>query len=155
MRYLILFFLLFIVSINSNAQNIRVVNAATKEPVENVLVISKKYTTQTNSDGWVSLENIGKNEPLLFQHSSYLKITTTREKIEARGNIVELTEAPIRIDEIVISANRWEQIKTEIPFKIQNISSSDILHVQPQTTADMLGSKGGVFIQKSQMGGGS
>jgi len=154
-RYLILFFLLFIFSINSNAQNIRVVNAITKKPVENVLVISKKYTTQTNAQGLVSLENIEKTEPLLFQHSSFLKVTTTLEKTEGQGNIVELTEAPIRIDEVVISASRWEQVKSEIPFKIQNISSSDILHAQPQTTADMLGSKGGVFIQKSQMGGGS
>jgi hemoglobin/transferrin/lactoferrin receptor protein len=154
-RYLILFFLLFIVSISNNAQNIRVVNAATKEPVENVLVISKKYTTQTNSDGWVSLENIGKKETLLFQHSSFFKKTTTLEKVESQGNIVELTEAPIRIEEIVISATRWEQVKTEVPFKIQNINSTDILHVQPQTSADLLGRKGGVFIQKSQMGGGS
>ncbi len=155
MKYSILLFLLSVVTFNSNAQNIRVVNASTREPVENVLVISKSFTTQTNADGWVNPENIGKNEPLLFQHSSFLKITTTLEKIEAAGNIVELTEAPIRIDEIVISANRWEQIRTEIPFQIQNISSTDILHAQPQTTADMLGSKGGVFIQKSQMGGGS
>ncbi|MGC9355677.1 MAG: TonB-dependent receptor plug domain-containing protein, partial [Mariniphaga sp.] len=155
MRNLVLFFLLFIVSFSSNAQNIRVVNAATKEPVENVLVISKKYTTQTNAEGWVNLENIGRAEPLLFQHSSFLKITTTLEKIEASGSIVELTEAPIRIDEVVISASRWEQVKTEIPFKIQKISSTDILYAQPQTTADMLGSEGGVFIQKSQMGGGS
>ncbi len=154
-KYLILFFLLFVVTLSSSAQNIIVINAATKEPVENVLVISKKYTTQTNAKGLVSLENIGKNEPLFFQHSSFLKVTTTLEKIEAAGNIVELSEAPIRIDEVVISANRWEQVKTEIPFKIQNISSTDILHVQPQTTADMLESKGGVFIQKSQMGGGS
>jgi hemoglobin/transferrin/lactoferrin receptor protein len=154
-RYLILIFLPFFVFITSNAQNIRVVNAATQKPVENVLVISKKYTSQTNAQGLVSLENIGKNETLLFQHSSFLKITTTLEKIKARGNVVELSEAPIKIDEVVVSASRWEQVKTEIPLKIQNISSSDILHAQPQTTADMLGSKGGVFIQKSQMGGGS
>jgi len=154
-KYSILLFLLSVVTFYSTAQNIRVVNAATREPVENVLVISKKYTTQTNAHGLASLENIGKNETLLFQHSSFLKITTTLEKIEAAGNIVELSEAPIRIDEVVISASRWEQIRTEIPFKIQNISSTDVLHAQPQTTADMLGSKGGVFIQKSQMGGGS
>lgn len=155
MRNPILFFLLFVVSVNSNAQNIRVVNSATREPVENVLVISKKYTTQTNAEGWVNLKNIGKDETLLFQHSSFLKITTTLEKIEGWGNIVELTEAPIKIDEVVISANRWEQSKTEIPLKIQNISLADISRIQPQTTADMLGNSGGVFIQKSQLGGGS
>lgn len=155
MKYSILLFLLSVVTFNSNAQNIRVVHGATREPVENVLVITKNFTTQTNAEGWVNLGNIGKNEPLLFQHSSFLKITTTLEKIEDRENIVELTEAPIRIDEVVISASRWEQTRAEIPFQIQNISSSDILIFQPQTTADMLGSKGGIFIQKSQMGGGS
>jgi len=154
-KYSILYFLLSVVTFNSFAQNIRVVHAATKKPLENVLVIAKNFTTQTNADGWANLGNISKNEPLWFQHSSFIKITTTLEKIEARENIVELTEAPIRIDEVVISASRWEQIRTEVPFQIQNISSSDIFHVQPQTTADMLNSKGGVFIQKSQMGGGS
>lgn len=155
MKNLILFILLFVIFLTSAAQNIRVVNSATKEPVENVLVISKKYTTQTNAEGWVNLKNIGKEETLLFQHSSFLKITTTLEKIKGWENIVELTEAPIRIDEVVISANRWEQSKTEIPLKIQNIRSVDIFRFQPQTTADMLGSSGGVFIQKSQLGGGS
>lgn len=155
MRNSILFFLLFVVSWSLDAQNIRVLNASTKEPVENVLVISKEYTTQTNAQGWVSLQNIGKSEPLLIQHSSFLKIRTTREEIEARGNVLELTESPVRIDEVIISATRWEQFNTEIPLKVENISSADVLRFQPQTTADMLGSKGGVFIQKSQMGGGS
>lgn len=155
MRALILIFLLFVIVAASDAQKIRVINASTQKPVENVLVISKEYTTQSDEEGWVSLENIGRTESLLIQHSSFLKITTTREKIEARGNIIELTEAPIKIDEIVVSASRWEQVKTEIPLKIHKISSSDILRGQPQTTADLLGSKGGVFIQKSQMGGGS
>lgn len=155
MRNSILFFLLFVVSWSLGAQNIRVLNASTKEPVENVLVISKKYTAQTDAKGWVNLKNIGKDETLLFQHSSFLKITTTLEKIESRENIVELTEAPIKIDEVVISANRWEQSKTEIPLKIQNISSADISRIQPQNTADMLGNSGGIFIQKSQLGGGS
>ncbi|HKJ79130.1 MAG TPA: TonB-dependent receptor, partial [Prolixibacteraceae bacterium] len=35
------------------------------------------------------------------------------------------------------------------------IREADIQNSNPQTTADLLGSKGGVFIQKSQMGGGS
>lgn len=155
MRNSILFFLLLVISLTSTAQNIRVLNASTKEPVENVLVISKKYTTQTDDEGWVNLQNIGKNETLLFQHSSFVKISTTRGKIENNGNIVELTENPIRIDEVVISASRWEQVRTDLPVKIESINSSDIFHSQPQTTADMLGSRNGIFIQKSQLGGGS
>ncbi len=155
MRYLILFYLLLVVTANLNAQTVRVINAETKEPVENVLVISKKYTAQTNADGLVHLKNTGKNEPLLFQHSSFLKLKTTLEKIEAVGNLVELTETPLNIDEVVISASRWEQSKAEIPFKIEQIGLTDILQNQPQTAADLLGSTSGVFIQKSQMGGGS
>ena len=155
MRYLILFFLLFVVSVSSIAQHIHVINATTKKPVENVLVISKTYTTQTNAEGLVTLENTEKDEPLRFQHASYLNFTSTLQEIEARGNLVELTETPLSIDEVVISVNRWEQVKTEIPFKIQQISSADIMQNQPQTAADLLGSTSGVYIQKSQMGGGS
>jgi len=55
----------------------------------------------------------------------------------------------------VVSINRWEQSKAEIPHTIKSIQVEDILHANPQTTADLLGTKGGVFIQKSQMGGGS
>jgi len=56
---------------------------------------------------------------------------------------------------VVVSANKWEQKLNEIPNKIVKINKNEILRNNPQTSADLLGQSGNVFIQKSQLGGGS
>ncbi len=59
------------------------------------------------------------------------------------------------LDEVVVSFNKWEQSRNEIPNRIEKINRQDIRLRNPQTTADLLGQMGGVFIQKSQLSGGS
>jgi hemoglobin/transferrin/lactoferrin receptor protein len=59
------------------------------------------------------------------------------------------------LDNLVISANKWEQKLNEVPNKIVKINKFEILRNNPQTSADLLGQSGSVFIQKSQLGGGS
>src|SRR5687767_509129 len=67
-----------------------------------------------------------------------------------QDTIVEKT-----MEEVIISVNKWEQKLNEVPNKIVKINKLDILRNNPQTSADLLGQTGTVFIQKSQMGGGS
>jgi len=57
--------------------------------------------------------------------------------------------------EVIVSVNKWEQKINEVPNKIVKVSKQDILRNNPQTSADLLGQTGAVFIQKSQLGGGS
>jgi len=59
------------------------------------------------------------------------------------------------LGEIVISVNKWEQKLNEVPNKIVKINKFDILRNNPQTSADLLSQTGAVFVQKSQLGGGS
>jgi hemoglobin/transferrin/lactoferrin receptor protein len=59
------------------------------------------------------------------------------------------------LEEVVVSANRWEQRAAEVPFRISTIKSSLVNFQNPQTAADLLGVSNYVFIQKSQLGGGS
>jgi hemoglobin/transferrin/lactoferrin receptor protein len=151
--FFLIFFLQFILSLN--AQNIQVINANTGLPIEGVLLLSEKFSTQTDNQGKASIDNFSTTERILFKHSSYIDFHSFKEKIVKQGKIVWLKEDPIRLDEIVISANRWEQSKAEIPNKIVSIGATEILRYNPQTTADLVSSSGGVFVQKSQMGGGS
>ncbi|MFW5832165.1 MAG: TonB-dependent receptor plug domain-containing protein, partial [Prolixibacteraceae bacterium] len=155
MRYLFLTFLLASIVSAATGQTVQVINAKTGKPIEDVLIIAEDLTTHTSENGKVNLDKFADQEKLLFQHSSYLKKTSTKEKIVRQGNMIMLVEDPVRLEEIVISVNRWEQSKTEVPNTIRTIRSEEIQHKNPQTTADLLGSKSGVFIQKSQMGGGS
>jgi len=150
-----LLFLFFNFILRLNAQNIQLINANTGLPIEGVLLLSEKFSTQTDYQGKAGIDNFSATERILFKHSSYVDFHSTKEKIIKQGKIVWLKEDPIRLDEIVISANRWEQSKAEIPNKIVSIGATEILRYNPQTTADLVSASGGVFVQKSQMGGGS
>ncbi len=60
-----------------------------------------------------------------------------------------------RLDEIVVSANRWCQQSQSQPVKVARLSFDEANTFNPQTAADVLALTGEVFIQKSQYGGGS
>ena len=57
--------------------------------------------------------------------------------------------------EVTVSANKRPQVLNEVPNKITKITRAQILHNNPQTSADLLAQSGTVFMQKSQLGGGS
>lgn len=59
------------------------------------------------------------------------------------------------LDQVVVSYNRWEVKRNEVPNRILKIDLRDAAIQNPQTAADMLSLSGRVFVQKSQMGGGS
>jgi len=61
----------------------------------------------------------------------------------------------LQLNEIVISYNKIEERKNNIPQSIELIDSKTIARSQAQTTADLLAQNGSVLVQKSQQGGGS
>jgi len=71
------------------------------------------------------------------------------------GYTQEDTTTEKTLGEVIVSVNKWEQKLNEVPNKIVKVNRYDILKNNPQTAADLLGQTGTVFIQKSQLGGGS
>jgi hemoglobin/transferrin/lactoferrin receptor protein len=61
----------------------------------------------------------------------------------------------VEMGEVVISANKMEETRKTISQQVQVMNEKDIANTQAQTTADVLANTGNVFIQKSQLGGGS
>ncbi len=61
----------------------------------------------------------------------------------------------IRLNELTVSATRFEQPGRQSPFQIQTITREQIAFRNQQNTADLLAQTGNVFVQKSQGGGGS
>ena len=61
----------------------------------------------------------------------------------------------INLDEITISATRFGEHKKYLAQQVQTISSKKIAFLNQQTTAELLSHTGNVFVQKSQLGGGS
>jgi len=139
------------------AQNLKVLNETNLEPIQGVLVYSSTEVTSavTDAKGRVDLTLFQEGEVINFQHPSFQRMTITYEEITKKKNVIYLKERIIQIGEVVISANKWEQDKSEIPNEILDITPRQIEFGNPQTAADMLEGSGQVFMQKSQLGGGS
>ena len=115
----------------------------------------KSTTGVTDFDGNVDISNFSENEEIIFQHISHINLSISKNEIIAAGNKVFLGADSSALDEVVLSVSKFEQKKGDIPQKITSITSEDIMFSNPQTSADLLESSGNVFIQKSQLGGGS
>lgn len=61
----------------------------------------------------------------------------------------------INLNDVIISAQRFERPKIEISQQIKTISESKINFQNFQTTADVLQNSGTLAVQRSQQGGGS
>jgi hemoglobin/transferrin/lactoferrin receptor protein len=94
-------------------------------------------------------------DTLVFQLMGYKSLVISYTQLRQLHFRVSLWEDPLTLSGITVMAYRWQQEKRELPLRISTIRARDMLLQQPQTAADMLGSSGEVFIQKSQLGGGS
>lgn len=65
------------------------------------------------------------------------------------------TYKKLDLTEIIISANKFEQIRKESPNQIEIITANKIAFQNTANTANLLEQSGNVFVQRSQAGGGS
>jgi hemoglobin/transferrin/lactoferrin receptor protein len=142
---------------NLFAQKLVVLDASDSKPIKDVAVYNDSKTKfgYTDLAGAFSINTFDDKDYLNFQHPSYQNLRLTRKEVEDNEYIVLLLYKTFDIDEFVVSANRWEQNKQEVPNKIVQIRKPEIDFINPQTAADLLSSSDEVFIQKSQLGGGS
>ncbi|WP_236640850.1 TonB-dependent receptor [Flagellimonas alvinocaridis] len=152
---LILFFLLF--SVILFAQDVTVWDADSGTPIDNIAVFNKDRTktTVTDSNGKCDLRFFSMTEKITFQHISYETYTITKSQIEKKGNRIYLHLKSEELQEVILSVSKWEQQKKKIPQKIETLDARSIAFTSPQTSADLLQNSGKVFVQKSQLGGGS
>ncbi len=151
-------FLYCLLSFNSlSAQLIKVVDYDTQEPLPGTVIMSESplQTQTTDNRGQAQIEVFRGLEKIQFRLLGYQTLSLSFQEIEALAFVIQLRESNVRLDQIVVSANRWTQPKNEVPFKIRSLTAKDISLFAPQTTADLLAQTGEVFVQKSQQGGGS
>ncbi len=126
-------------------------------PVVGVLIYNQGKTKaySSNAQGKVKQAYFQQGDTIFFQHPNYQPSTISYSQLLLQDHQVTLLEKNTNLDEIVVSASKWEQNAQEVPVKITRIESEEIAFQNPQTAADLLGISKEVFIQKSQLGGGS
>tara|TARA_R100000935_G_scaffold36196_1_gene57092 strand:+ start:210008 stop:212413 length:2406 start_codon:yes stop_codon:yes gene_type:complete len=145
--------LLFFISLS--AQIITVQDQITNSPISGVAIYNsdKSKSGVTDFDGKVDISAFNSSEEITFKHISHLEFSTVKNQIT--NGIVFLQEDASKLDEVVLSVSKFGQSKRDVPQQVVSITSEDVLFSNPQTAADLLESSGQVYVQKSQLGGGS
>jgi hemoglobin/transferrin/lactoferrin receptor protein len=149
--------LIFLFANQSFGQLVQVLNSNTSEPVPGAIVFDESRTLFVESDGqgYLDLGSFTSQKLLIVQHPAFHPYQFTKSNIKTYKPVIMLQERIINIDEVVISASKWEEMKSEIPFEILTLNANGIDFSNVQTAADALEATGQVFVQKSQLGGGS
>ena len=152
-RHLTILLLCFFLS-SLSGQNIVVVDETNNELITGVAIFNLVKTKITTSDlnGTANINPFQSFERIYFQHISYLRKSVIKSNLK---DTMFLAPKATDLNEVVISVSKFEQRKREVPQKIVSFQQENYELINPQTSADLLGSNGNIFIQKSQLGGGS
>jgi hemoglobin/transferrin/lactoferrin receptor protein len=153
--YFVFFVVLFAQGILG--QTVTVLESQTREPVVGVTLYNLKKNTSvvTDFEGKASLNNFKEDEIIYFQNFLYEDFQIKKSELSDSDFVVYLNPTVEALKQIVLSASKFQQRKRDIPKTIVSFSAKDIALANPQTSADLLDNTGNIFIQKSQMGGGS
>ena len=145
------------VMLTGYAQIVTIRDAESREPLELVTLYSEApgATASTNSAGEVDLAPFKGARKIEIRLVGYRSLKRTYAEMVAGDGLLLMEASSISLDQVVVSASKWSQTSRDVPVHIATITSRDVALQNPQTAADMLGSSGQVFIQKSQQGGGS
>ena len=156
MRFILsLAFILFFAIVS--AQEITIYDEETRQPIFNVAIFNKDKSKHllTGFDGEADLSIFSPSEVIFFRHISHVEFHSTRRQILQQGREIYMKPTQNELGEVVVSISRFGQNKDQVPQKVVTINQKDILTASPQTSADLLESTGQVYVQKSQLGGGS
>ncbi len=157
MRFFFMLLLLVFISRSAKAQIITILDDETGYPLELVILASdnSRAFVMTNADGQADIAGFKGAEVIEIRSMGFKVNRVSFTELETMKFTIRLTKEGISLDQVVVSASKWRQGSRDVPAKITSLSLREISLQNPQTAADMLGSSGEVFIQKSQQGGGS
>ena len=157
MKIKLLLMLFVSITALSYAQKISVLDQKTNSPIPGVTIFNTHKTKSviTDFNGHANLKLFLNDEEIHFQNLIYLTYKTTKSNLKTQNYTVFLVENIEGLNEVVISASKFEQSKRDVPQKLISLDAEKIKFANPQTSADLLENTGNVYIQKSQLGGGS
>lgn len=146
-----------LVCLGLNAQITTILDITTRQIIPGAVVFSSnpKFSTLSNSKGQLDIVKFKDADTIFIKAVGYLPFYTSYVQVQQNNYKIELNENPISFSEVVITGNRWEVNKVENPNRTEKLNMREVAFQNPQTAADLLGTSGYAFIQKSQMGGGS
>lgn len=162
MKQLLPFFLVVLAATvqTAIAQKVAVRDQQTHQPLEFVTAMSwepKAYAV-SNAKGIIDIGVFQGSDSIVFSSLGYESRAVSYASLlseESEPLEFYMGRASFHLDDITISATRWRQNQHDVPQRIKTLGIEDVFRDNPQTAADLLTSTGEVYVQKSQLGGGS
>jgi hemoglobin/transferrin/lactoferrin receptor protein len=150
-------FLLILFTATSFAQQVRVISKSDLQPVSKCSISNsdKTISITTDNSGRADLSKFKSTDKLIFTHISFVTAEYDKSFFTAKTTDIELTVAVINLKEVVLSANKVEEKYSDLAMKIDILPARQIQFSNSQTAGDLLQQSGKIFVQQSQLGGGS
>lgn len=113
-----------------------------------------KVATTTDADGKAILKDLDYRQEVNFTYIGYTALKLPFFEIRKRNGIIRMSRALTQLTEVVVIGRR-DDLPSQVPYTFNKITKEDNAFTEPQTTADALWNNAGIFVQKTQMGGGS
>jgi hemoglobin/transferrin/lactoferrin receptor protein len=147
--------MMVLLAISGFAQTIIIKDKMSFAPIQGVIIrVNSTDVLSTDVKGSATI-NTKNYTSLQFSMVGYTTLVKTKEELAKANHVVYLTERAYNTNEVVISANRFEESSEKLSQQIAVIKAKQIAQSNLQTTADLLQNTGLVNVQKSQAGGGS
>lgn len=114
----------------------------------------KKVATATDENGKATLTNVDYSETITFSYTGYEPLKLPFYEIKKRNGIIRMQRSVEELNEVVVIGRR-DDMPEEVPYSFDKVTKEEIAFSESQTTVDALWNNAGVFVQKTQMGGGS
>ena len=138
------------------AQTIEITGVGRK-PLESVTLRSDSLNTTaiTNSKGKVDISSFVGARQIVIRYLGYETVVISYEELKRQNFELALRSQSVNLGDFTVVATRWEQSQEASPHMTVSMDRKSIEAQNPQTSADLLGQSGLVYVQKSQQGGGS
>jgi len=155
-KKIVVIFLLSLPVIMAMGQDIIILDRGSNNAVEGVAIYTTDHSNSSlsNKFGKANLDSFKMSDTLIFQHPSFVLLILPKEVVCKEGTIF-LEKRSYSLNQVTISANRYEEDPIWTPIEIATVKQAEIALENPQTAADVLSYAKGVYVQKSQLGGGS
>lgn len=122
-------------------------------PYVEVYTSDFEFSTLSDEEGKVVIpQKIKDSQTIVFNFLGYQQQTFKKAEL-SENPIVILVEGLVL--EEVLMVGRTDNQSRDLPGKVESINTKIFALTNPQTAADALGQHADVYIQRSQMGGGS
>lgn len=155
MKKILMMWLFVVMAVSATSQTITIKDMETELPLVGVTLhdaAGNFATTDVNGEAVIS--QFEGSEEIAIRMLGYREVFKSFNQLSENPELF-LKRSNFDMDEFVVSATRWKQGSRDVPARITSVSPEDVALQNPQTAADLLGTSGEVFVQKSQQGGGS